>query len=51
MNYEILIKRYAPDCLELIEQFSSLIESESPEMQWDAYSILVEQILPCRDNS
>ena len=46
INYEALIKRYAPNCLELIEQFSSLIEGESQESQWDAYSMLVEQILP-----
>ena len=46
INYETLIKRYAPSSLEVIEQFSSLIEGESQESQWDAYSMLVEQILP-----
>lgn len=46
INCETLIKRYAPNSLELIEQFSSLIEGESQESQWDAYSMLVEQILP-----
>lgn len=46
INPEIIIKRYAPNHLELIEQFNSLIKDESQEMQWDAFSMLIEQILP-----
>jgi formylglycine-generating enzyme required for sulfatase activity len=46
MNPEELIKRYAPNQLELIEQYNCLIKDEPEEMQWYAYSLLVEQILP-----
>lgn len=46
MNPEQLIRRYAPERLELIEQYNCLIKDEPEEMQWYAYSLLVEQILP-----
>lgn len=46
MNPEELVKRYAPHQLELIEQYNCLVKDEPEEMQWYAYSLLVEQILP-----